>query len=352
MRRWQTSLMLCVTITVMAGCGDQGPDIDIESSIPVRVEEVTAGPMKEYAFATGTLVAAEEATLDVQQSGYYHLQTNPRTGTTFAMGDQVRKGDTIITLQNAEFENQVAIDSKKLNHEISEREFEKQKGLYEKGGVTMRELADAEQSFIDARYAYENAKLQLAKLQIVAPFDGILVDLPFYSPGQLVESDATMAQIMDYRHLYAEVTLPGKEMERVERGQTAIVTNYADPLDTLTGQVTQVSPTLDPDNRMFKLTLEIDNDSLSFRPGMFAKIDIVVEERDSTLVIPKDIIQERHGAQTVFVVDKGIAVERRIETGLSNREQVEVVNGLEAGDRLVVEGFETLRHRSKVKVTK
>jgi hypothetical protein len=85
---------------------------------------------------------------------------------------------------------------------------------------------------------------------------------------------------------------------------------------------------------------------------MFIKIDIVVEEKDSTLVIPREIILTRRGSKTVFIERRGIAIERRLVIGLANRDEVEVLKGLEADDRLVIEGFETLRNRSRVKVLK
>ncbi len=343
-------IILWCCLLALAGCTDEGPDIDVESSIPVRVETVELKPIKEYTFATGTLSAVDEYLYKAEQSGFYRLQTNPRTGRPFAMGDQVRTGETVVRLSDPEFEYSVACDSKKLNYEISQREFEQQKNIYEKGGITLRELTDAERTFIDARYAYDNAKLQLAKLAATAPFDGILVDLPFHGPNELVEAGQIIAQFMNYARLYAEVALPGKEMGRVERGQEALISNYTQPEDTLTGVITQVSPALDPTSRMFKATLEIANDSFLLKPGMFVKVDIIVEQKDSALVIPKDIIIDRRGAKTVFIVDKGIAIERRLETGLSNRTEVEVLSGLDEKERLVVEGYETLRHRSKVKI--
>jgi RND family efflux transporter MFP subunit len=351
-KRQLSLFVLPALLLLVSGCEDEGPDIDVESSIPVRVEQVSAKAIEEYALATGTVHAAHEARLLAQQSGYYRLQINPRTGESYAMGDRVYQGESIVILANPEFENEVSIESKKLNFEISEREFTKQQNLYEKGGITLRELTDAERTFINARYSYDNAKLQLLKLRTMAPFDGIIVDLPYYTPREFVGAGSLLAQVMDYSRLHAEVTLPGKEMSRVERGQRALVSGYAEEADTLIGTVTQVSPALDPESRMFKLSLAIDNDSLRFKPGMFVKVHIVVAAKDSTLVIPKDVILERRGAKTVFVVDKGIAVERRLETGLANRREIEVLSGLQEDDRLVVEGFETLRHRAKVKITK
>jgi RND family efflux transporter MFP subunit len=141
-------------------------------------------------------------------------------------------------------------------------------------------------------------------------------------------------------------------MGRIEVGQTAQVLNYAYPEDTLTGVVTQVSPALDPASRTFKINVKVENDSLILRPGMFVKIDIVVHEKAEAVVIPKEVILERRGARIAFVVEKGVALERKIDIGLSNRTEVEVVSGLDAGERLVVRGFETLRDRSKIKVIK
>ena len=345
--------LLLLTALLLVGCQDDGPNIDVESSIPVRVEPVTRRPIAEYITATGTAQAAREAQLKCLQAGRYQLQTNPRTNVPFAMGDQVQADELIVRLANPEFENQVGIDSKKLNHTVSQREHEKQKVLFQKGGITLRELTDAERSSIDARYSYENAQLQLAKLEVRAPFSGVLVDLPHYNPDQLLDIGTALGQLMDYAELYAEVSLPGKEIGRVRPEQKILATHYGGAVvDTLYGRIAQVSPVLDRDSRMFKATLTIANDELQLRPGMFVKIDIVAAAKDSALVIPKEVVIDRGEAKTVFVVDKGIALERKLETGLSNRLEIEVLSGLEEEERLVVEGFETLRDRSKVKTSK
>ncbi len=341
-----------IILLFLLGCDEDGLNIDVESAIPVRVEGLEFKPIKEYAFATGTAYSVNDAILKSEQAGFYTLRNNPRTQKPYAMGDEVKQGEVIVRLINPEYSNQIAFDSKKLNYDISEREFAKQKNIYEKGGITLRELTDAERAFIDSRYAFDNARIQLAKLAMTAPFDGYIVDLPFHGPNQMIGVGETMVQFMDYSRLFCEATLPGREAERVHRGQTALVTNYSQPEDTLVAHVTQVSPALSPDSRMFKLTIEIDNDSLVLRPGMFVKVDIVVDQKDSALVVPRDIILDRRGSKTVFVVEKGIAVQRTLETGLSNQYEIEVLSGLEEKERLVVEGFETLRHRARVKVTK
>ena len=83
---------------------------------------------------------------------------------------------------------------------------------------------------------------------------------------------------------------------------------------------------------------------------MFVKADLVINSAENTVVIPKDIIVTRNRTRTVFVVERGVAYERTITTGLESADRVEVISGLEPGESVVSKGFETLRDKSRVKV--
>ena len=266
------------------------------------------------------------------------------------MGDSVAANTLLFSLDNPEFVNQTAMDSKKLSVESAEREFIKQQGVYEKGGITLKEVKDAEAALINARYSFENAKISLAKLEIRAPFSGIIVDLPHFTSNQWVASNTEVATLMDYSRLYAELTLPGKEMDRIQPNQNVAVSNYSQEKQKLEGKVTQISPALDPTSRMFKIKIEASNRDLLLKPGMFVRADIIVQEKEDVIVIPKDIILDRRGRKTVYIVQRGIALERRLELGIESSDSVEVVEGLNPEDNLIIEGFETLRNRSRVKV--
>ena len=254
-------------------------------------------------------------------------------------------------LDNPEQENQVRIESKQMALESSKREYEKQQSIYEKGGVTERDLKTAERTFMDARLDHENAQIQLSKLRIASTFDGLIVALPYFTRGVKINSGTDVARVMDYSLLNMEVNLPGKLLGQVNEGQSARVMNYAVPDKELTGRVTQVSPALDSDTRTFAAWLEISNPDQLLRPGMFVKAEIITARSDSAVVVPKDIILSRRGQRIVYVVNRGIAQERRIETGLENPSQVEITEGLAVDERLVVRGFETLRDGSRVKIT-
>jgi len=335
----------------ITACGQ--PDTRMESNVevPVSVEDVTPKPIEEFTLATGTVNATKDALIKSESAGFYRLTVNPRTSQPFALSDFVKKDQEIIHLDNPEQENKIKIESFKLNLETTKREYEKQKIIYDKGGVTESEVKTAERNYIDAQYNYEDALIQLSKLKINAPFDGIIVDIPYYTQGVKVPANSDIVHIMNYGILNMEVSLPGKLLGEVKAGQPVRVTNYTRPDETLNGTITQVSPALDPSTRTFKATIDIDNPNWILRPGMFVKAEIVTARKDSTVVIPKDIIITRRNTKRVFVVERGTAQERTITTGLENPDEIEVTEGLAVKERLVVKGFETLRNGSRVKIT-
>lgn len=344
------TILILTVLLFLSSCGGNDSDVETVVSTPVSVEEVRLKSIEQFSIATGTVNSSSDAILKSEKSGEYHLHSDPQTGIQLALGDTVKKGQVIIHLENIEEENSVRIDSKRLNLETSRLDYEKQQSLYKKGGVTLTELKNSERSYMEAQYDYDNALIQQSKLKITAPFDGFITDLPYYTEGTKVEAGNVMAQVMDYSSLYLDVSLPGKDLGLIKSGYDVRVMNYAIPDDTLRGRVTQTSPALDPETRSFKASIHVNNSELLLRPGMFVKAEIIVARRDSTIVIPKEIILVKQRGKTVFIVQKGAAQEKIIITGLENPDEVEVLEGLKKDDRLVVKGFETLRNRSKVKV--
>jgi RND family efflux transporter MFP subunit len=343
---------LAVLCLLAASCGDGDDMPGAEIAVPVSVQEVRLQPIEEYIVGTGTVRAAKEVTMKSEAAGFYRLLTNPDSDRPYALSDFVTTGRVIVRLDNPERESEIKISSKKLALETSRREFEKQQSLYEKGGVTLGDLRESERAYMDADYNLQNAEIQLAKLDVRAPFDGIITSLPYHTAGVKVDAGEEIAQIMDYRELYLEVDLPGKELGEIKVDQAVRVMSYAMPDDTLDGRVTQVSPALDPDSRSFKASIYIDNPDWLFRPGMFVKTEIVVARKDSAVVVPKEIVLAKRKGTVVFVVEKGTARERLITTGLENPDVIEVLEGLKIDERLVVEGYETLRNRAKVKIVR
>jgi membrane fusion protein (multidrug efflux system) len=339
-------------IALFAGCRNQEQNLNADIESPVTVETIKLKSIEEFINTTGTAFPKGEITLKSKITASYYLEKNSDAGRAWQLGDKIKAGALIARLEDREYVNSIKMATNQLNLELTETELKKQESLYEKGGVTLKDLKTAGINYENAKTTVESSKLQLDKTRIIAPIDGVIVDLPYYTQSTQVETGSTIAKIMDYQVMYMDVQLPEKYISVIKPGQVVKLTNYTIPGDTIIGNITQLSPAINADTRTFKGNISINNPKYLLRPGMFVKADIVTNQQDSVIVIPKNIILSRQRGKTVFVVDRGIAVERIIETGLENNNDIEVRKGLIKNDRIVISGFETLSNKSKIKIIK
>jgi RND family efflux transporter MFP subunit len=345
-------IIIAASIIAVMGCRNQNQNLNADIEIPVSVEDIKLKSIEEFVNTTGTAFPKGEITLKAKIAAYYYIEKNPQTGRAWQLGDKVKAGSLIARFEDREYVNSVKLETNELNLELTESELKKQESLYEKGGVTLKDLKTASINYANAKTTVESARLQLEKTKIVAPIDGVIVELPYYTQGTQIETGSEIVRIMDYQIMYMNVQLPEKYINTIKPEQVVKLTNYTIPEDTIIGKITQLSPAINADTRTFQGNILVNNPNYLLRPGMFVKADIVTNHKDSVIVIPKSIILSRQRGKTVFIVDRGVAAERIIETGLENVADVEVVRGLAKNERVVTSGFETLSNRSKVKIIK
>ena len=333
-------------------CNEQRSSSSSETTTPVWLTEVGKRNIRELTTTTGTAKASKTAEIKSEITGKYELMNNPKTGRPYKLGDIVEAGAVIVKLNNKEHENSISLQTKKMQVDIARKEWDGQKVVYDKGGATEKDVLNAESSYIQAQTALETANTELEKINIRAPFKGVIVTLPYFTPGIDVASGEIIVGMMDYSQMYMEIALPENAIEKVKVGQKVLVTNYNIKSDTLSGTVSQLSPAINEETRTFSGYIAINNPELKLRPGMFAKGEIITLQRDSVLFIPKEIVNARRGMRNVFTVEQNRAVEKYIKTGISDDRYTEVTEGLNEGDKIVIKGYEFLRNRGKVKIMK
>ncbi len=323
-----------------------------EIAIPVSVTEITKGGMEKFNTTNGTLVPYGNALVSTLASGKYIPQTNPKTKKFYKIGDLVEKGEVIAILDDQEYVNSISIDIKRINAEIAKGEYEKYVALEKKGGATQTDIRNAEVKVSTTATDYENAKLSLEKMKIVAPISGVIVNLVHFTPGVSVAQGTEVMTVMDYSTMLLDISLSESSMNSVTIGQPVYITHYSMPRDTVNAKVEQLSPAIDAKTRTYKGVISVNNRDLKLKPGMFVKTDIVINSVDSSIVISKDVVKKQGGRTFVFVADGTTAVRKDISTGVENDNYIEVVRGLSVGDKLITEGYETLRDKIKIQIQK
>ncbi|MFA7116570.1 MAG: efflux RND transporter periplasmic adaptor subunit [Bacteroidales bacterium] len=343
-------IFLTAGTLLFTACNNSQVNDSNDIATVVRVQELVKGDISQFVNSYGSAQPTQSVNIISEISGKYILAVNPETSKKFKLGDKVKKGDKIIQLVSSEYENQIAIDAKKLDYQLAKQKREKMKSLYEKGGVTLNEMRQADVSVTNAKYAYANAQLSIEKMSIKAPFDGYITDLPYYTENVQIATGLLLVQIMNYSKLYLDCQLPESVITEVKRGQKVNITHYTLNKDTLIGHITEMSPAINIKTRTFKTKVIIDNISLRFKPGMFVKADIMIQTVNDAIIIPKDVIIKHHNSKYVYITQKNVAKRKKIFTGVETEDECEIVSGLELGDNLIVGGFETLKDNSKVKI--
>lgn len=341
---------LIVTVFILYGCNNTGSQFNTDVAVPVSVEEVAIRPIRQMYQTTGVVMASHEIAKKSEIGADYQLQTNPRTNSLFKMGDRVRKNDVIVRLIDREYENTVNIKGAKLDFDISEMEYQKQQALYEKGGVTLRELVNSEKSLISAQKNYENAQISMEKMTINAVFDGVITSLPYFPQGLRIETGTELLGLMDYRQLVLDLSFPENMLSEIKISQNVDIMNYTATKDTLRGKISELSPAIDRTARTFAGRVTVNNTDESLRPGMFVRCEIELQKKDSAIVINKDLLLNEGNNKIVFIAERETAVKRVVQTGLENKGEIEIISGINKGERLIVKGYETLTNRAKVKI--
>lgn len=318
---------------------------------PVRVGEVERAAVELTVKTMGTLKAIEQAALLAESEGRFALGSSA-AGKPLREGDEVAAGQAIARLKNPELVATIAIEARKEDLKHARRALERAEEQVAEGIISDGETEPTQATVTKAKYAYEVGLAQLEKFTIRSPIAGRIVKLAEIVDGDRVVPGTEIATIMNYRTIVAEVDIANPDFSLVQPGQDARITNFTLTDETFLGAVTSISPIADPATRAFKAEIEIANEAEKLRPGMYVRAEIVVDRHADAVVVPPELVVTRNNLPVVFIVEEEKAVAREVHLGIETKDATEIVNGVEPGDVLIVEGFETLRDGTPVSVSK
>lgn len=192
------------------------------------------------------------------------------------------------------------------------------------------------------------ARQELTDSTLLAPFGGVIRERTV-SPGQYVNAGAPIATLVRMHPLRLQADVPEREASNVKVGQEVTVRVEGDPV-AYAGRVVRVSPAIDEQSRSLRIEAEVGNEAGTVRPGSFATADIVIAAGAPAIVVPSSAIVTFAGVEKVLTVADEKVVEKRVELGRREGPSVEVLEGLQAGERVIVEPG-NLVDGERVKVT-
>jgi membrane fusion protein (multidrug efflux system) len=328
-----------------SGCGGGEGEATAAASpgpartIPVAIEEIGIGAASSYYVSTASLEAKNYAQILARTTGTIRRLVHEE-------GDDVSAGDTLLLIEDDEA--RLRVQQAEANLETARAEHDRRRAMLENELLSPEEFGTTENTLRIRESDHELAKLELSYTRVQSPFDGRvvrrLVDL-----GANVSPGTPLFEIMDVNPLLARVYIPAKRMGFVAPGQKMEIT--LDSSGTvLTGDVSLVSPIVDPTTGTVKVTAEIFEYPEGTRPGDFAHVRIVTARHENTKLVPSRAIFEEQGQNILYVTDGTKAERRVVETGFVDGDYTEVLDGVETGELVVVKGQRQLREGIGVEV--
>jgi HlyD family secretion protein len=193
------------------------------------------------------------------------------------------------------------------------------------------------------------ARLELEKSIVRAPFDGIVKER-IVQPGGFIQKGAPLLELMDIDRVLVHISIPEKEMAFAALGKTVNVRLDAYPGREYTGTIKTLGLEADLRSRSFPAEVLIDNSGHELLPGMMARTEMLALTENRQVVVPRHAVLERQIGSIIFVEKDGIAVQKRVRTGVMVQDRVQILSGLAFGENLIIVGQDLLADKATVKV--
>jgi membrane fusion protein (multidrug efflux system) len=313
---------------------DPAPEARAAETTAVPVQTVTVVPqtLTERLSTTGTVRANEEVELVAEISGKV-------SGINFREGSRVGKGQLLLEIDDEQLRAERDRAAYRLS--LAERSEARQRRLLDEGLTSQEEYDFALNELNVLRAELELAEARLVKTRINAPFEGV-IGLRDVSIGSYLTPQTRIATLQDVDPVKIDFSVPEKYVRHLREDATIQFRTKASEREH-TGTIFAIEPLVDLDTRSLTVRARSPNPDGELVPGAFADVNIVVRRIEGALAVPsRAVIPELEGKK-VFVYESGEAQPRPVETGLRTAELVEVTQGLEPNDRVIVTAIQRMR---------
>lgn len=262
-------------------------------------------------------------------------------------GKPVAKGDLLVKLFDADLRAQ--LQKLQAQADNARRTEERNKQLLERGGISQQEYDIVTTNLRSSLADIELVKANLQRTEIRAPFSG-LIGLRNVSAGAVVSPNTLIARLQQVSSLKLDFSIPEKYGQYVHAGSqiSFLVDGSTQPSQAV---VYAIEPGVEEQTRNLRIRARVNNASVRFRPGTFARVTLTVQNEQSLVVPTQAVIPQTRNNQ-VIVVKNGKAVFKDVKTGLRTAGTIQVLSGLQRGDTVATTGLLFLKPDSPVKVGK
>ncbi len=258
------------------------------------------------------------------------------------VGDEVSKGQKLAELDKESYQS--TYNAALAMQKQAQDAYDRLKKVYDNGSLPEIKWEDAKSTLEQANSSAEIAKKNLGNCVMYAPMSGIIGSRGLESGTNVIMGNSVMT-LISMGEMYARISAPEDEINKIEKGQKAVVTFPALGGKTYDGVVDKVGIMANVLSKTFEVSVIIDNDDFQIKPGMICNVNLPLDSNENGLLVPiQSVLQDEDGQNYVYIVGADNLAKRRNVTteGIINN-QLNILTGLNAGDLLIVDGQQKLR---------
>lgn len=402
-----TIILILIFVLIISGCGSQSTaDVEQEKIIPVNVALSKKEDLPEYQSFPGKVMAVDEVSLSPKLGGRVEA-------ILVREGEKVRAGQPLIRLEQKDVITQVnqaqaaydaalanlssleqgqfpqqlaqlesALKQAEANYNNAKENYERMKELFNEGAIPKQQFESVELQYNLAKEQYESAKTQLsitkektipesisaAKAQvkqaeamlsaakaalddciITSPIDGTVGAIAA-TVGGLASPGYPIITVGNLNSVEIHISVTEDRINGLKVGQEAEVFVDAAGDEPLKGEIISVSPFKDAMTQVYPVKILVPNEQGLLKSGMFARVKLMVALHPEAVTVPEEAVVAYDGKRIVYTLEGDVAKANVVETGPTSMGKTVILNGLEAGKEIIVEGQDLLTDGAKVKV--
>ncbi len=361
-RKIRAAAALLVLAMLAPACGKKGGGDEDEvkapevPSIAAEVAKVVRQPITRTLIVRGTVATAPNE--DVKVSA---LVAGRVVAMHVAEGDSVRKGQVLAQIERRPLEDQrrqavAALDQAKANLENAKANQDRTDKLFKQGIAAGKEVEDARAQFVAAQAGVEQASAaldianrQIERANVASPIAGQVVKR-LVSVGEQVDGTAAqpLVEVANLDAVELDANVPAEYLGSVRVGLPVTITCETFPGRAFDGQVIAIAPAVDPASNTALARMRIRNAERLLKVGLFAQARVLVEEHKNALVVPASaVVRDQEGA-ALYVLNGDVAERKRVTLGIETPEAVEVVSGVNEGQRVLASNVHGLGEKARL----
>jgi membrane fusion protein (multidrug efflux system) len=282
----------------------------------------------------------------MQQANIYSKVAGNLDRNYVDIGTTVRENQLLALIDTTELGQQVLQTG--ATYENARLNYQRNKDLYAQNLVAKQDLDNAEAAMKVASANYEQAKIRLDYAHITAPFSGYITKRYFDAGANITSNDKILFTLMNADVMKVTVNVLEKDIPLISTGKKAITTVDAYPGKQFFGTVTRYSGAVDLSTRTMEVEIDIPNHDHLLKPGMFANVELIVDEHGNALTIPSQAILKDDKGSYVYTVTDNTAKRKNITAGGEQSSRMEIVSGLGDTDKIVTVGQQFVKDKGQV----